>query len=104
MRTVEIERRIKGVVGGKILFYETVGSTNSVALDLADREGEGTVILSDSQDKGRGRLGRPWISPPGVNIYMTIILKPEVKARDATLITLMAAVACTVSVEGNIIG
>ena len=52
------------------------------------------VILSDSQEKGRGRLGRLWISPPGVNIYMSIVLKPEMKPGDATLITLMTAVAC----------
>jgi len=99
VRTDGIERRIKGDIGKKILFYETVGSTNAIALDLPNGENEGAVVLSDSQEKGRGRLGRTWISPPGVNIHMSVVLKPEIKAADATLITLMAGVVCAVALR-----
>lgn len=97
MQIDEIKRNIKGGLGREIIFYETVGSTNSVALSLPERTEEGTVILSDCQEKGRGRLGRLWVSPPGVNIYMSIILKPKIKPADATLITLMAGVACSIA-------
>lgn len=94
MRIDEITSRITGDLGREILFYDTVGSTNTVASDLAAKSREGTVVLADSQEKGRGRLGRLWVSPPGVNIYMSIILKPETEPRHAPLITLTVAVAC----------
>jgi BirA family biotin operon repressor/biotin-[acetyl-CoA-carboxylase] ligase len=99
VRIDEIRKNLKRGSKREILFYETVGSTNSIALDLSGRTEEGSVILSDSQERGRGRLGRLWISPPGVNIYMSIVLKPGIKPSDATLITLMAGVACAVAIR-----
>jgi len=95
----EIKRKVKGDLGKEILFYKTTDSTNSIAFKLAEEYREGLVILSDSQEKGRGRLGRPWISPPGVNIYMSIVLKPVAKPGDVTLITLMTAVACAIALR-----
>lgn len=56
-------------------------------------------MLADSQEKGKGRLGRFWISPSGVNIYMSIIMRPEADPEDATLLTLMAAVGCTIALR-----
>lgn len=91
---------VKGIVGKKIFFYKTVDSTNAAAAALAQGgEDEGAVVIADSQSKGRGRLGRFWLSPPGVNIYMSIVLKPEIAAKDATLITIMAAVGCTIALR-----
>ena len=52
------------------------------------------MVLADSQGRGRGRLGRVWISPPGVNLYMSIRLGLYIRPRDATLITIMSSVAC----------
>lgn len=93
MKTDVIKSKIKGSIGREIFFYEKVGSTNTVASNLAGQVAEGTVIIADTQEKGRGRLGRLWVSPPGENIYMSIILQPQIETRDATLITIMAAVA-----------
>ncbi|MEW6003378.1 MAG: biotin--[acetyl-CoA-carboxylase] ligase [Nitrospirota bacterium] len=91
---------IEGDIGKEILFYNTVNSTNTIAAELAERGApEGLVVLADSQQKGRGRLGRTWLSPPGVNIYMSIILRPVLKPRDITLITLMAAISCTIALR-----
>ncbi len=56
-------------------------------------------MLADSQERGRGRLGKKWVSPSGVNIYMSIILRPEIEPNDATLITIMAAVGCTIALR-----
>ncbi len=56
-------------------------------------------MLADSQGKGKGRLGRFWISPSGVNIYMSIITRPEADPEDATLLTIMAAVGCTIALR-----
>jgi BirA family biotin operon repressor/biotin-[acetyl-CoA-carboxylase] ligase len=93
----DIKTGIKGSIGREIFLYETVDSTNTIASKLAE-EGvaEGTVVISDSQIKGRGRFGRSWVSPPGVNVYMSIVLRPEMTPRDATLLTIMAAVGCTI--------
>ncbi|MEC4684128.1 MAG: biotin--[acetyl-CoA-carboxylase] ligase [Nitrospirota bacterium] len=75
-------------------FYDSVSSTNDVALKLA-REGNphGTVVIADSQERGRGRHGRTWYSPPGVNIYMSIILNPGVITFHPALVTLSASLA-----------
>ena len=88
-----VKSGITGDIGGKIFYYETVGSTNTAALEIAGRTEEGAVVISDSQTKGRGRLGRCWISPPGVNIYLSIILRPGIESGHITLLTLMSAVA-----------
>lgn len=93
MKTDVIKLKIKGSIGREIFFYEKVGSTNTVASNLAEQVVEGTVFLADIQEKGRGRLGRVWVSPQGENIYMSIILRPQIETKDATLITIMAAVA-----------
>ena len=87
----------------EVLFYRTVDSTNELASSLSSQKKteSGTVIIADMQSKGRGRLGRKWISPPGVNIYMSVILKPEMEPRDATLLTILSAVACTVAIRAG---
>lgn len=99
MKIEDIKAKITGDIGREIFFYEKVGSTNTIAFDLAEKAKEGTVVIADSQEKGRGRLGRTWISPPGVNIYMSIILRPEIEPKDMTLITIMASVACATALR-----
>jgi BirA family biotin operon repressor/biotin-[acetyl-CoA-carboxylase] ligase len=73
-----------------------VSSTNELAMSLATKEDlrANTVIIADSQKKGKGRLGRIWFSPPGRNIYMSLAFKPELDTRDATMLTLLTSVAC----------
>ncbi len=90
----EIKSRIKGSIGKNILFYERLISTNTLAYDIAEKSVEGTVVIADSQERGRGRRGRVWVSPPDKNIYMSVIIKPHLISHDFTLITLMSAVAC----------
>jgi BirA family biotin operon repressor/biotin-[acetyl-CoA-carboxylase] ligase len=99
VRTEDIRAKTKGRIGREIFFYDTVDSTNSIASGLAEKAPEGTVILADCQQKGRGRLGRLWLSPRGINIYMSIILRPDVEPKETTLITLLAAVACTLALR-----
>jgi len=94
LKISEIKTRLRGDIGREIFFHETIGSTNTVASEIAAKTVEGAVVLADTQSKGKGRLGRCWVSPPGVNIYMSIILRPDISPRDATLITIMSSVAC----------
>lgn len=64
-------------LGRIVEFHRVVDSTNTRARDLA-RSGspEGTLVLADAQTKGRGRFGRSWVSPPGVNLYASLVLRP----------------------------
>ena len=55
--------------------FDSVSSTNDVALQMADAP-EGTVIVAGEQTAGKGRLGRKWSSPPGEGLYLSIILRP----------------------------
>ncbi|UCD87574.1 MAG: biotin--[acetyl-CoA-carboxylase] ligase [Desulfobacterales bacterium] len=77
-----------------IQYFDVVASTNTEARRLA-REGapEGTLIVADAQTKGRGRLGRSWVSPPGTGLYLSIILRPDCPADWLPKLTLTAGVA-----------
>jgi len=81
-------------LGKPLHFFVTIDSTNTYAARLA-REGvsEGAVVIADSQSGGKGRLGRSWISPPGVNLYLSAILRPPVSAAVVPQLNLIAAVA-----------
>ncbi len=79
---------------GKILVYDSLNSTNTRAMLLASQgEPEGTVVIADSQTGGKGRFGRNWISPPGVNLYMSLILRPPVPTGKAWVLTFLGALA-----------
>lgn len=81
-------------IGSRIVFVSQTESTNSLAVRLADEGApEGTVVLADTQSGGRGRLGRVWHSPSGVNIYCSLILRPNVEPPRAPQLTLTTAVA-----------
>lgn len=61
----------------KILRYKTVDSTNDIALRLVEEGAEDrTVVTANEQTAGRGRRGAEWVSPPGSNLYFSIILRP----------------------------
>ncbi len=90
-----IRAGVTGIIGKRIVYFDTVSSTNTVALGFDAGVEDGTVVISDRQEKGRGRHGRSWVSPGGVNIYMSVLLRPRMDARQLTLLTLLASVACT---------
>ena len=81
------------VIGRKLHLLPETGSTNTLAASMA-REGadEGTVVIAELQTGGKGRLGRTWTSPPG-NLYLSVVLRPDIPPYKAPLITLMGAVA-----------
>lgn len=62
-------------IGRRIDIHRRVDSTNGTAFDaLAAGAPDGTVIVADAQRSGRGRQGRTWHSPPGKNLYLSILL------------------------------
>jgi len=96
-----IKSAVKGGLWKDILVYDLVSSTNELAMSLAAKKNlmSNTVIIADSQKKGKGRLGRAWVSPPGRNIYMSVAFKPRLYTRDATMLTLLTAVACVHAIK-----
>lgn len=75
-------------------------STNRVAMEMAENGAKhGTVVVADAQTAGRGRMGRPWVSPAGKNLYVSVLLRPSVPAVDATRLALVAGVALADAVE-----
>jgi BirA family biotin operon repressor/biotin-[acetyl-CoA-carboxylase] ligase len=87
-------------IGTKIHLFSNVDSSNTVAFQLALKgASEGEVVVVDSQTTGKGRMGRRWESPAGVNIYLSIILRPLFPPGKIPLITLMTAVACAEGIE-----
>jgi BirA family transcriptional regulator, biotin operon repressor / biotin---[acetyl-CoA-carboxylase] ligase len=90
----------KGLFGKKITYVKSVNSTQEIAHNLA-RDGaiEGSIVLADEQTGGRGRLGRPWQSPAGTGIWMSLILRPEIPLQKAPQLTLLIAVAASKAIE-----
>lgn len=81
-------------IGRKNLYFDAVSSTNDVAMQLAMKGyPEGTVIIAESQTKGKGRLGRSWFSPKYKGIYLSLILRPKISPNQAPLLTLLSAVS-----------
>lgn len=72
--------------------FNEVCSTNDVARSIARECQNGTVILAETQTRGRGRLSRPWASPPG-GIWMSLVLKPEISLDRAYRINMAVSVA-----------
>jgi BirA family biotin operon repressor/biotin-[acetyl-CoA-carboxylase] ligase len=87
-------------MGRTIHYSQSVDSTNSRAYQLALQGAkEGEVVITESQIEGRGRLGRHWFSPPFLNLYLSLILRPQIPPHRASLITLMAAVATADAIQ-----
>lgn len=86
--------RPRARIGHTIEVHETIGSTNDRARELLDEDGgEGGVVLAEEQTAGRGRRGRSWMSPAGVNLTLSVALRPALAAADAWQLGLATALA-----------
>ena len=96
----QIENGQPGRIGWRIHYFDEVGSTQRVAAELADEgAAQGTVVIAERQSAGRGRMGRSWHSPAGVNLYMTIILRPTIPLGHVPCLSLVAGVAAAEALE-----
>ena len=89
------------IIGREIIFFESVSSTNETAINIGRKRDnpDGIVVIADEQSHGRGRFGRSWISPPGVNLYFTVLLRPPILSRNVSVLTLVSAVAVTTAIR-----
>ena len=84
----------------KLRVYDCITSTNTVLKTMAEEgAGEGLCLIAGEQTSGRGRLGRSFYSPPDSGLYMSLLLRPGLRAADATAVTACAAVAVAEAVE-----
>jgi len=100
----EIERGLKTRVFGKTIHcYDHLDSTNERAYQMAeDGEADGTLILADRQVKGHGRRGRSWFSPPGMGIWMSVILRPEIAPVVTPGLSLVAGLSLAEVIESEL--
>ena len=82
------------IVGKELIYKESVESTNKLLFKLAE-EGleDGTVLISNQQTGGKGRLDRSWYSPGGVNLYLSVLFCPEISPQNSAVFTFVASLA-----------
>ena len=91
----EIKSRLEETSGIRdVLFFDTIDSTNSECARRAEAgEDGGLLVVSEDQTLGRGRRGRTWESPHGVNVYFSLMIRPKVSPKCAPMMTLLMALA-----------
>ncbi len=88
------------VIGRDVRVFGETTSTNDIVDKLArDGVAEGIVVFAESQSKGRGRLGRQWMSPAGRGLWFSILLRPPLRPAGATQLTVLSAVAVVRAIE-----
>lgn len=84
----------------QIRFYDTITSTNDVLKQMALQDApHGTILVADSQTGGRGRLGRTFLSPSGVGIYLSVLLRPGCMPMELMHLTCACACAACSAIE-----
>lgn len=94
-RAAAVQPLLRTVALGRYWFFRTeLSSTNRIAAELAAAGApQGLVVSAEAQTQGRGRLGRRWHSPAGRNLYVSVLLRPDVAAVRVPQISLLTALA-----------
>ena len=101
------EEEIRNYLSGhpwqdSVIVLDSVDSTNNFAKQLAVAGApEGTAVLAQTQQSGRGRLGRSFSSPAGMGIYLSLILRPDAKPEQLLHLTAAAAEATAEAIEAQ---
>ena len=87
-------------MGKKVYYYDTIDSTNTEAKRLAEEGApNGSLVLANEQTTGRGRRGRSFTSESGTGIFMTFLLKPDIAPGNASMLTLVTAMAVAKGIQ-----
>ncbi len=92
--------RLSGTRFASVEHVEATGSTNADLVARAGDAGDGTVLVTDHQTAGRGRLGRTWDAPPGTNLLVSVLLRPTWPPEIHPLVTPALAVAAVDALAG----
>ena len=97
----EIETQLNpGDTVKKVVYAPEIDSTNNEAKRNAENGAkDGTLYITESQTGGRGRRGRQWVSPSGSGIWMTLLLRPQINPANASMLTIVAAMAVTMAIR-----
>ena len=86
--------------GTEICYFDVTDSTNTQAKSLGEGDApNGTLVVAGKQESGRGRRGRSFESPAGTGIFMTLLLRPEIEPQNASMLTLVSALAVAKGIE-----
>ena len=86
-------------------FYPVIDSTNNVAKAAGlNGRASGFLAVSDKQDAGRGSRGRSWVSPSGYNVFMSLMVRPDIPMDKASGLTLVMALSIAEGIEENLKG
>lgn len=89
-----VQDAVTEVFGAEAYYYPQVGSTNDLLRDLAEQGvPEGTLVITDEQIAGRGRMGRTWIAPAGSSLLMSVLFRPQIPPMDAHRLVMVAGLA-----------
>lgn len=92
------------VIGRDIRVFHETESTSDIIEKLArDGVAEGAVVFAESQTRGRGRLGRKWMSPPNKGLWFSVLLRPNCAPQAVTQITIAVSVSLVRAIQ-NVTG
>jgi BirA family transcriptional regulator, biotin operon repressor / biotin---[acetyl-CoA-carboxylase] ligase len=93
-------RLAASTVARQLYLFGEVSSTNAALKQLAvSGAAEGTVVLAETQKAGRGRMGQPWFSPAGVNLYASVLFRGSLTPAQAPVFSLIAGLALADAVK-----
>ena len=100
MNLQKIKQSCSSFMGKEIEFYEEIDSTNIRAKNWS-QEGaqEGSLVIAEMQNAGRGRMGRHWSSPKGEGIWMSLIVRPHIDIEKISQITILAGLSMCASIR-----
>ncbi len=95
-----VETLGRSLFSRNIVFHESLGSTNTLAMELASSGApEGTVVFAEAQSAGKGRTNRQWLSPAYTNLLFSVLLRPFIIVDRVFVLTLIMALAAIDSIK-----
>jgi len=89
------------LIGQNIVYRPCLGSTNDLLKVLAAQGApEGTLVITDEQTAGRGRLGRKWLAPPNTSLLLSLLFRPNLAPNQAQRLTMICSLAIADAIEG----
>jgi len=87
------------IIGKDVVYFNKINSTNIYCKNLAkENAADGTVVVADIQEKGRGRKSRAWSSPEG-GLWFSVLLKPDIPPQNAMILTMAASISLVEAIK-----